>query len=432
MIERIQPQNIDAEEKVITSCLLGKEAFEEAYEILEPSDFYKTSHEIIFSLFIYLFNQKTPIDLITVTSCLRDKKKLDEIGGAFYLAKLTETVPILSNVKHYAEIIKKKASLRDIIKKASDTINECFEDNIEYDDLVNKIQERMINIKTFNPNTFKPMSKLVPEAIERYELMRQKKDRDSIKTGFPTIDLLTGGFRGGKFIIIAARPKVGKTSLMLNMARNMVIDGHKVGIFSIEMDEEELVNKQFSAESGINSMRFSAGTGPRDSEWGCINRAADSMISWDLCIDDSGGLNIHEIKRRSRKLKKDGTEIIFIDQLSKITGSGRSMFETTTKIVNELASFKKEIKIPIVLLAQINRKADEGGDKRPTVNELKMTGSLEEDADIIFLGHREYEYTKNEAIKNEASWELARQRGGPTRNINMYWNEKTTVFSEID
>jgi replicative DNA helicase len=250
-----------------------------------------------------------------------------------------------------------------------------------------------------------------------------------IKTGFRSIDSLTGGFWGALFIIIAARPGIGKTAFMLNMAKNMASCGHRVGIFSIEMDKESLIDRQIASLSGINSIRLRTGRiGTED--WKAINQAAEKIYNLPIVIDDTGGLTIQELKRRARLMAKKGAEIIFIDQLSKIRGgTGQSDWEKRSCVVNELAEFKKELRIPIVLLAQINRKAEDT--RKPSLNHLKSTGSLEEDCDLCLIGHRDFPYTRKPEDETKANWELAKNRNGATTDIPMQWDGKTTTFYEV-
>ena len=429
---RLPPQNIDVEQSVLAGCLLFQEPMEAALDIIRPTDFYRTAHQTIFQVIQVLHAGKKPVDLQTVAESLRGQNKLDEVGGATYLSELTE-VPMAVSMEHYCGIIRKKAVAREMIAACHDTIKNCFEANDDtLSDVIDQSQSRILEIGIdIDKIKFLTMLELTVSAMDRYEDLNMGKRESGVKTGFEGIDLCTGGFHGSKLVIIAARPRIGKTALMTNMARNMALNGKQVGVFSIEMDVDDIFDRFLSRETGINSMRLGMGTGPGPDDWSKIVDAASRMSEYQILFDDTGGLTIQELKRRARLMRKAGVDIIFIDQLSKIKGDRRkSKFEEATAIVEQLADLKKELRIPVVLLAQINRRAEDRDNKKPTLADLKNTGQIEEDADIVLIGHRAYEYTKAEDQKDKAVWEIAKHRGGPCRNINMKWHAKTTTFSD--
>ena len=434
LTDRLPPQDIQTEQSVLASCLLDAESLQTALEILKPEDFYSTSHLNIFKTFQYLIRNKKPVDLTTVTACLLEFKKLDEIGGASYLSNLLNECPLAVNIETYSETVKSKSILRQLIEIQTRSIDACYSAvSADLPDMLDATQKAILSIEPGNyKDSYVTMSDLTGQSYIRYEALQEGKGDKAIKTGLPTVDRLTGGgFRGSKLILIAARTRIGKTSMLTTMSRTMAINGHKVGIFSIEMDKEELDDRFTAAETGINSLKLSSGRGLSADDWIEINNAAETKVNWPVLIDDQGGLNVLELKRRARKMKKAGVEIIFIDQLSKIkSGIKGSLYEQNTYIVNELATLKKELRMPIVLLAQINRKLEDRQNKKPTLGDLKSTGSLEEDPDIVLLIHRNYEYTKKEDEKYEGELEIAKQRSGPCRNIKLNWTPKITTFTE--
>lgn len=432
-LDKIPPQAIDAEQSIISGILVDSKTLLDVIDIILPEDFYRSAHQTIFSGIIRLHSKKEPIDIITITNFLRESGCLEEIGGATYLTMIYDTVPIAINAEQYAKIVKKASVARKLIEVANEIANSAYEANGNIVEVLDEAQSKIINI-TFDmdADNFVSIAELIPDRIDQYEEMSKQKKVLGIQTGFTDIDRITGGLKGSKFVVIAARPRIGKTALMMNMAINMAKAGKKVGIFSIEMDKEELADRLISSTSGINSIKLSSGQGINEQEWERINSAAERIYEYPITIDDTGGLKIQELKRRARKMVKNGIEIIFIDQLSKITGGkGRSEYEQKSYIVNEIAILKKELRIPICLLAQINRKLEDRQNKKPTLGDLKSTGSLEEDPDIILLGHRKYEYTKAEEDKHHAEWEIAKHRQGATCNIQMYWNGKTVTFSSL-
>jgi len=430
---KLPPQSLEAEESLICGIIIDDTKLSDIIDILLPEDFYRSAHQKIFSSIVNLFSKKEPIDLTTLSNALKERGHLEEIGGIIYLATLVDTVPLAVNAKHYAKIIKKASVARQLIKAASEIANSAYESNGNIVEILEEAQTKIININfDLDSDNFVSVSNLSMQRVEQYEKMASSKKVLGIATGYSGLDRLTGGLKGSKFIIIAARPRIGKTALMMNLASNMAKAGHKVGIFSIEMDKEELIDRLISSKSEVNTIKLASGQWINSEEWVKIHDAVSKIYEYPIIIDDTGGLKIYELKRRAKKMVKEGVEIIFIDQLSKIRGGkGKTEYEQRSYIVNEIAILKKELHIPICLLAQINRKLEDRQNKKPTLGDLKSTGSLEEDADIILLGHREYEYTKAEEDFNKAEWEIAKHRQGATCNLHMYWNGKTVTFSSI-
>jgi len=322
--------------------------------------------------------------------------------------------------------------LRELINIQLTNIKKCYE-TIDIKETLDEVQKSILEVQMFqHKNTYVSMADITYQSIERYERLQEGNGDKAVKTGFPTIDLLTGGgFRGSKLIIIAGRPRMGKTSLLTTMSRNMALKGYKVGIFSIEMDKEDLDDRYMASETGINTLKLSSGKNLTSEDWRLITEAASTKTTWPIYIDDSGGLTVMELKRRARLMSKSGIQIIFIDQLSKIkSGIKGTEYEQKSYIVNELAELKKELRMPVVLLAQINRKLEDRTIKKPTLGDLKSTGSIEEDSDIVIFIHRNYEYSKKEEEKYEGVIEIAKQRSGPTRSIPVNWTPKLTLFTE--
>ena len=431
---KVPPQSLESEDSILCSCILNPEHLETALTKLSPEDFYRSAHQKIFSAMISLHQEKSPVDMNTLVVKMRDNLYLEECGGASYIASLTE-IPMAVNVGHYCDIIKQRATMRRLIAAGNEICGLGFDSTSEtLAEDVDKAHALITDIALDATETkYVTAEELMLQTTDRYEGMNSGANKDGIKTGFFEIDLLTGGFRRSRLIVIAARPRMGKTALMLNMAANMCKAGHRVGIFSIEMDKEELSDRMVSSETGINSVRLSMGNGPNVDEWEKILEAQAKISRFKMRIDDTGGIPIKELKARIRGMKKEGAEIVFIDQLSKIRATGNGgRFEQATEIVEELAWLKKELRMPIVLLAQINRKAEERVNRKPTLADLKNTGQIEEDADIVLLGNRAYEYTKDPKDELEATWELAKHRGGPCRNIHLKWYAKITTFKDGD
>ena len=424
---RIPPQNIEIEESILASCLLFPETVEDIIDNLLPKHFYKSAHQKIFSAIINQHKQKKPIDAVNIMTALKESNKLNETGGAAYLAALMDA-PVAINTEHACEKIRECATLRKTIEICNKTIAACF-DNSDAKEIVNNIQMDILNIDNFSIDNFITMKELTPLSLDRYENAKKGDGAHKIKTGFYEFDTLIGGLSGSKLIIIAARPRIGKTSILLNMAKYIAQHGDMVGIFEIEMDKEDLDDRIMASLTGINTIKLQSGKYLSQEDWQDITNAASIKYDMPIIIDDTGGLKINEMKRRIRKMKKMGCKIIFIDQLSKIIGNRKkTKFEETTEVVEELGHLKKELRIPIVLLAQISRQAINRIGQRPMLEDLKNSGQLEEEGDIVILLHRPYVYTKNPDDDRKALFDVAKARGAPERTINLEWDGKTTSF----
>ena len=427
----IPPQNIEAEESLLSALIFGHGL--EDVDGLKPVDFYRTAHQKIYSAIIELCKNKQPVDQISVVNHLKDRGELELIGGASYISTLTNEVPLATSVEYYSKIIQEKALGRKFIELAHKYSKQMLNPIESIRNIIDIAQSEILNLGIdYNKQEFIHIRELTLESLDRYEDLRQRKRDRGIKTGFDEIDGITGGFVGSKLIIIAARPKIGKTSLALNMSRNMAKRGHTVGFFELEMDKEEIDDRWMAMECGLNTMCFSTGTGPTDSQYKIIYEAANKKYSWPIIIDDTPGQTIDELKRRIRKMVKLGVEIVFVDQLSKIRKLNQRQvsWEANTDHVIELKQIAKELKTPVVLLVQLNREVEKRNPPIPTTSDFKLTGAIEEEADIAFLGYRRYPYTEKPEDINHAWWHLALHRGGPTRRVMMHWEPKTTLFTE--
>lgn len=422
---KLPPQNIEAEESLLSYCMLYDPT--DAMDILVPEDFYKPAHNKIFKAIAELHKRKEIIDIVTIKTELEKGKCLDEIGGATYLSKVMDC-PICLNLVHYSKMIKAASVGRNLIEASINTANSIYDETITQHnivDILDKAQSDIMKIgfDSGDKDTISAADLCLKRVGEYEELC--KGAEPGIKTGFHSLDALTGGLFGAILVIIAARPGVGKTSFALNMAKNMASNRHKIGFFSLEMSKERLLDRLISGYTGINSLRLKSGRLGKD-DWISVNEAAAKLYNLPLIFNDAGGLSVQELKSLIRKMVRQGVEVVFIDQLSKIRGGdGFKEHEKKASIVNELDMFKKEVRIPIVLLSQINRE----GDDKPILKNLARTGALEEDGDIILIGHREWLYNKK-ADETKAVWDLAKNRDGATRDIPMKWDGKTTTFYE--
>jgi len=429
--DRMPPNAVDVEETLLAACFVSPDTVDTISEIITPDDFYKTAHSKIFRTMVEMRDRKEPVDLAAVFTRLKDQGQAEEVGGAAYLSSIINDVPMSTDVKYYAGVVKDKAILRAIIKQASQTIQDAFESQNSAD-LLDTAQQRFLDIH--NPLRFKfqTMADVVSLAVDHIEKCSTGNQDIALPTGLVDLDNnMGGGLRGPKFTVICARPGIGKTAIMLNIAGSIAANfrnrncGGKVGVMELEMTDEELGIRAIAMSSGINTVYLFAGRekvgdawGPLGpSRWQAISETASRISEYPVLFDDTPALPLQEVVRRARMMHKEGCRIIFIDQLSKIRGPGGKEYEQKTAIVNRLAELKKELRIPIVLLAQINR---EGW--------LKSTGALEEDADIIMrLRQTDTALDQNGEVF-AASLTIEKHRGGPTGEISLQWWPKITAF----
>lgn len=428
--ENSLPHNIGYERSVL-SLLIDPETRPddraEVFDSLKSSDFYDLRHQELFKACLRLDHEKKPIDFVTVVNAI--ESKIDNAGS--FVSLLVDELPATS-IEHYSEVIRNFSTARMAIQNLSKWLNDIRSlkgDHVNnIGDLLDELQRDILQIDSRGRIKFNEPSSLLSEAIEEYKSLNQRTRDVLIKTGFHGLDQIIN-IRGSKLIIIAARPGVGKSSFLTSASRNMLRNGIKTAIFELEMDSQDITNRWISQEANINLMLLTYGSGPGPEDWKRIMEAGEVIYEWPALVDDEGGPTIHELKRRIRIVKKQGAQCIFIDQLSQIRGEGKTEYERNTFIVQELSKLKKEIRIPIFLLAQINRKQDESGSKKPALHMLKTTGSLEEEADQVLLIDRPYAYTKEPCDKNLAYIEVAKNRHGPTGEIELLWFGSKAMFN---
>jgi len=426
------PHNLEAEKIVLSVVLMFPERAPEIVDSLAPADFFDPRHQEIFKAVSEVVQHKEPIDLATISDRLNPSH-----GGIIpYLSSIADNAPH-SECAHHIRTILEDSALRtgiDLCDKARVKLSNA---NGNATDVIDEVQSDILGLTIRGTKEqFVTAYQGMLDTMDRYRQAREGKDI-GVKTGYFLMDQATGGLRGSKFIVIAGRPGQGKTSLAINLIRNMCKEGYKCGLFSLEMDKEQIEDRMISLVTGINSLKLTQDGGPSADMWPAISHAAEEISKWPLLIDDEGGLTISEIKRRARLMRKDGVEIIFIDQLSKIRARGKDRFEQKANAVTELSPLAKELRIPIVLLAQINREAEKRGGGAPDRNTnkprtwmLKDTGALEEDADIILLVYRPSEYTHAVEDEGFANIEIAKHRGGPCIDIELEWDGKRMQFKD--
>ncbi|MCK5017400.1 MAG: AAA family ATPase [Candidatus Peribacteraceae bacterium] len=439
----IPKNNIEAEESLLASLFIDNSEIDNCLNLI-PDDFYKPAYQIVFKTILLLINKKEVADLVTVGHFINDNGGFETIGGAVTLEKIANSAPLSLNVKHHAGIIKDCSLNRNILTTALKVVDMCRKNKTTID-LLSFAQNEFLQIENKDMSeTIHNVKDIVGMHIDRIEKSNTTQDTGGISTGFPVIDKKLS-VKEGKLIIIAGRPKMGKSSLAVTIAHNMDRSGIKTGFLSLEMPESEIMDKLIAFESNIDTVKFGRYKGLNQNEYQELSTAGSSLSRSQMLIDGTGNLNFNQIAQRCRKMVKEGVRVIFIDQLSQFKGinkeENRDRFLRFSENVNRCSLLKKELKIPIFLLAQLSRNIEKRNDKEPIMSDLKMTGNLEEDADAIIFIYRPgvYEASKelneNERLFVESKTVLnlaANRSGGTVWTDKVRFNHKTQYFySEI-
>lgn len=444
MINKPYPNSIEAEMAVLGSMIINKDTVETVLEILKPEYFYLDAHKIIFEAIRKLRDEKKSIDLVILSEELKKTGKLDEIGGGKYLSDLIEKVSSPAHTKEYAEIVKEKYILRELIKTSTNIIEAAYDSSRDLDVIIDYAQKGIFEVSQKNVrHSFTPPSDLVQNYLKMIQqAYKLKKPITGIPSGFTELDIRTGGFQNSEFIIIAARPSQGKTAFALNIAYNVAVS-HKIPVifFSLEMDKYSLVNRLISSAISLDSSLIRRGRFPND-KWPDITTEAQKIYESNLWIDDTSGLNIMDIRARARKLILDIQSknpsidkfLIIIDYLQLIRGVGKveSRQQEVSEISRLLKDMARSLNVPVIALSQLNRRTEERSREgfRPQLSDLRESGSLEQDADVVIMIHREYYYTKDETKKNNAEIIIAKNRNGAVGNIDLLFFENYTKFAD--
>ncbi len=437
-LQHLPPQNLEAEESLISAVLIDNATLLEVIEVLKPEDFYRTAHERIFTAMTDLFSHTEPVDLITLTNKLKEQGQLEEIGGAAYLARLMDTAPVAANATHYARIVHDKACLRRLITKSNEIVQKCFEDRGDIDELLDFAEHSVFEIAENKiRKAFHPLSELIENNIDQLEERQGNRTLiTGVATGFSLLDHLTSGLQPSDLIILAARPSMGKTALALNIARNAAVDHNTpVAIFSLEMSKEQLSMRMLCAEARVDSHRLRGGFLSND-DWANLTHAASVLSEAPIFIDDSPDISALNIRAKARRLKSDKKlGLVIVDYLQLMKGhrhSERRDLEIS-EISRALKALAKELNVPVIALSQLNRKLEERTDKRPKLSDLRESGALEQDADVVTFIYRDEVYNKEENNPNRGQAEiiLAKHRNGPTGDVPLAFIHAYTRFENL-
>ena len=437
MSERIPPHNIEAEQAVIGAVLIEPNAFSTASERITATDFYRTSHQVVFEAMFALFEKGEPIDMVTVTRWLQDADKLDISGGVPYLTNLAQSVPTAANIDYYSRIVEEKALLRRLIETATNIVTTTFSQEDAVAEVLDEAERSILEVSNKqNASAFKPIKDVLIDVYDNIEqLHHAKSDVTGISTGYRDLDRMTSGFQRNDLIIIAARPSMGKTAFALNIAQNVAINSDEnVAIFSLEMGADQLVQRMLCAEGNINSQRLRTGKLEQE-DWEKLTLAMGSLSHAGVFIDDSPGIRVSDIRSKCRRLKQEyGLGMIIIDYLQLIQGNANSQEnrqQEVSEISRSLKGLARELEVPLIALSQLSRGVESRQDKRPMMSDLRESGSIEQDADIVGFLYRD-DYYEDDAENSNIEIILAKQRNGPTGTVELHFAKEYNKFVDLE
>lgn len=444
MQDRVPPQNIEAEQAVLGSIFLDAESIIEAMEYIETKDFYRRSHQLIFETMLNLNNRSEAIDVITVKDQLENQKLVEDVGGLSYLSELALAVPTAANIVYYAKIVEQKALLRNLIQTATDIVSQGFEQGEEVESILDEAERRILEVsEKRNRSGFLSISEVLNTTFAEIDrLSQQEEDITGIPTGYHALDKMTAGLQPEELIILAARPAVGKTAFALNIAQNIgTKTDHSVAIFSLEMGASSLVNRMLCAEGTIEASHLRTGQ-LNEEEWQNLIMAMGSLSKANIYIDDTPGIKISEIRAKCRKLHQERGDLglILIDYLQLIEGTGQeNRQQEVSEISRQLKKLAKELKVPVIALSQLSRGVEQRQDKRPVLSDIRESGSIEQDADIVAFLYRDDYYRDEEGDDSGEEKEdnniieviIEKNRSGARGTVELLFIKEYNKFSSL-
>lgn len=437
---KLPPQNIEAEQTVLGSVLIDKNAIFKVADLLTPKDFYSPAHEKIYEIILELYSKHQPIDILNLTSCLKEKNLLQGIGGSAYLAELTNRVATASHVLHYARVVKEKKVLRDLIEASAEITENAFEPAQEVEDLLDSIEQKILAISQKSlPQNFIHVKEELKTAYERIEKLHQGEGKlRGIPTGFDDLDKILSGLQKSDLIVVGARPSLGKTALALDIARNAALKGGvPVGFFSLEMSREQVVDRLIAAESQVPLWKILTGRITEDSEFVLIQNALDRLSQVNIFIDDSPSLNIMQMRSMARRLQVEhGLGLLVVDYLQLISPrtNFESMVQQVTEISRGLKALARELKVPVLAISQLSRAVDQRDNKVPRLSDLRESGSIEQDSDVVLFIYRKDRDRMDvpSEEQNIAQLNIAKHRNGPLGSVNLRFDPERVSFKTIE
>ncbi len=437
--DRTPPSNLEAEQAVLGAIFLEPSSLVTASEALQPEDFYRAAHQRIYSVMLDLAERGEPVDVITLTAELRDRKQLDEVGGLGYLTELAHSAPSAANIEYYSQIVEEKSILRRLIRTATQIVSDGYQREDEVDAILNDAEKTILEVSQKKRSSeFQSIKDVLVETYDNIELLNNREgDITGIPTGFLELDRMTAGFQRNDLIIVAARPSVGKTAFALNIAQNVAVKtDENVAIFSLEMGAQQLVMRMLCAEGNIDAQRLRTGK-LEEADWQKLTMAMGSLSNAGIYIDDTPGIKVNEIRAKCRRLQQErGLGMILIDYLQLIQGSssrgGENRQQEVSEISRTLKSIARELKVPVIALSQLSRGVESRQDKRPMMSDIRESGSIEQDADIVAFLYRDDYYDKESEKQNIIEIIIAKQRNGPVGTVELAFVKEYNKFVNLD
>lgn len=438
LIKRVMPHSIEAEQSVVGAMLMDRDAVTTASELISGNDFYQSAYGVVFDSMVELFNEGQPVDLITLQERLRSKDVPAEVSSLEFVRDLLNMVSTSANVKYYAQIVADKSVMRKLIRLNEDISNVCYAGNESLEAILEKTEKSVFELlQRRNSGEFVPIKQVVLNALERIEKASKSKGTvTGIPTGFIDLDYKLSGLQPSDLVLIAARPSMGKTAFVLNIAQYIAFKKDRsIAIFSLEMSKEQLVNRLFSLESQVDAQAIRTGN-MKDSDWEKLIEGAGIIGKSRLIIDDTPGISISELRSKCRKYKLEhGLDLIIIDYLQLMTGSVGKSQESRQQEISEISrslkGLARELNVPVVALSQLSRAVESRPDKRPMLSDLRESGAIEQDADVVMFIYRDEYYNKDSEFKKQAEIIIAKQRNGPVGTVNLAWLGEYTKFANL-
>ena len=437
LLKRILPHSIEAEQSVIGSMLMDKDAVIVALDMISSEDFYSRQYAILYETMLELFNEGKEMDLVVIQDRLREKNVAPELSSLDFIKEIITTVPTSANIKYYATIVKEKSTLRKLIKLNEDIANSCYVGSDSLEDILARTEKDIFELlQSRTAKDIRPIGDIAKNVLYRIEAAsRTREVVTGIPTGFIDLDYKTSGLQPSDLVLIAARPSMGKTAFVLNMVQHIAMKKElPCMIFSLEMSSEQLVQRMLAMETGIDSQKLRTGN-LNDNDWDPLIRGIVDVSDSKIIIDDTPGISVGELRSKCRKVKLEkGLSIVIIDYLQLMTGSSKrseNRQQEISEISRSLKALAREIKAPVVALSQLSRACETRPDHRPMLSDLRESGAIEQDADIVMFLYRDDYYHKDTEHPNEAEVIIAKQRNGPIGTVNLMWKPETTRFVNI-
>ncbi len=437
LTEKLPPQNNDAEQSLLGCLMLDKDAIVKVVDFIKPEDFYKSIHQDIYQAMFDLYEKAEPIDILSVSARLKEKGRIEDIGGSAYLTSLINTVPTATHVYNYAKIVRQKKILRDLISASEEIGLSAFNESEEVDILLDKAEKTVFGIGQRSlTQAFLPIKDILSDTFERLDdLSKNQGKMRGVSTGFIDLDKILGGLQKSDLVILAARPSMGKTSLALDIARNVaVLENKPVGLFSLEMSKDQLADRLLSSLANINLWNMRNGRLTPD-DYSRLQHAMGSLSDSPLYIDDAGSVNILQIRAMARRLQANkGLSLIVIDYLQLMEPMNRfaSPVQQVTENSRALKMLAKELNVPVLVLSQLSRAVEQRTPSIPKLSDLRESGAIEQDADVVLMIYREDKYSENSLNPNIAKIMIEKHRNGPTGGIDLFFDEHRVSFRNLD